>query len=175
MVNSLIIIFILATILFFIVISEDISISRCPYKNGECYDGNGRYQYKGRGSKSESVKILLSRIDWLAKNSVNKPLYTTSYIIAYVLTLGILVVLYATSEYILNVWEYVILLIVAYIITFSITNLIGFHTDRYPTYYIRTNLDYIADKLNIKLKDNPGHPKCSKVPHRTYIQDKILS
>lgn len=169
-------VFILSTIIFFFVISENVSISQCPYKNGKCYDGNGRYQYKGRGDETESVKILLSRIDWLAKNSVNKPLYTTSYIIAYVLVLGILVVLYATSEYILNAWEYIILLIVAYIITFSITNLIAFHADRYSTYYIRNNVDYIADKLNLKLKEDPGHPsKYSKLPHRTYIQDKILS
>lgn len=172
---SLFLIFIVATIIFFLMVSENVSISQCPYKNGKCYDGNGKYQYKGRGFKDESVELLLNRIDWLAKNSINKPLYITSYIISYILVLGVMVVLYATSQYILNVCEYVILLLVAYIITFSVTNLIAFHTDKYPTYYIRNNIDYIANKLNIKLKEDPGCPsKHSKVPHRTYIQDKLL-
>lgn len=171
----LIFVFVITTIVFFLTVSENVSISQCPYKNGKCYDGNGRYQYKGRGSKDESVEMLLNRIDWLAKNNLNKPLYTISYIISYLLVLGVMVVMYATSEYILNVWEYLILLIVSYIITFSITNLIAFHTDKYPTYYIRNNIDYIADKLNIKLREDPGCPsKHSKVPHRTYIQDKLL-
>lgn len=171
---SLIVIFIVATFIFFAVIAENATIDRCPYDGGKCYDGNGKYQYKGRGCKDETVQKLLSRTDWVAKNMLNKPLYTTSYIISYVLVLGIIVVFYGISEYVLSVWEYVILLIVSYIITFSITNLIGFHTDRYPIYYIRNNIDYIGDKLKIKLKEDPGKP-CddAKVPYRTYIQDKL--
>ena len=154
-------------------ITENASIGRCPYNGGECYDGNGKYQYKGRGCKDESISVLLNRIDWLAKKSVNKSLYTTSYIIAYVLTLGIMITLYATSSYVLSIWEYIILLLVSFIITFSITNLIGFHTDRYPMYYIRNNIEYITDKLDIDVED-PGHP-CddAKVPYRTYIRDKL--
>lgn len=172
--TSLIIVFIVATLIFFIMIGENASIGRCPYDGGECYDGNGKYQYKGRGCKDESVDVLLNRIDWIAKNSLNKPLYTTSYIIAYVLVLGIMIVFYGISEYVLSVWEYVILLIISYIITFSITNLIVFHTDRYPIYYIRNNIGYIGKKLKIELDNDPGHP-CddAKVPHRTYIQDKL--
>jgi hypothetical protein len=155
-------------------IEENASSGRCPYEGGECYDGNGKYQYKGRGCKDESVSILLSRIDWLAKNNNNKPLYTTSYIIAYALVLGIVVVMYATSQYILSVWEYIILLLVSYIITFSISNLIGFHTDRYPIYYIRNNIGYIANKLKLEINEDPGHP-CddAKVPYRTFVQDKL--
>jgi hypothetical protein len=170
----LVVIFLFATFIFFIMISENASIGRCPYEGGECFDGNGKYQYKGRGCKDESVHILLSRIDWVAKNSNNKSVYTTSYIIAYTLTLSIIVVLYATSYYVLSVWEYVILLMVAYIITFSITNLIGFHTDRYPIYYIRNNIGYITNKLGIEIDEDPGHP-CddAKVPYRTQIQDKL--
>ena len=89
------------------------------------------------------------------------------------LSLGILITLYATSYYVLSVWEYIILLIISFIIVFSVTNLINFHTDRYPAYYIRSNTGYIADKLHIKLKD-PGRP-CddTRVPYRTYIRDKL--
>ena len=170
----LIIVFIIATIVFFIMIGDNASISRCPYEGGKCFDGNGKYQYKGRGCKDESVGVLLSRIDWIAKNSLNKPLYTTSYIIAYALVLGIMIVFYGISEYVLSVWEYILLLIISYILTFSIINLIDFHTDRYPTYYIRNNLSYISKKLRIELESDPGHP-CddSKVPDRTYVQDKL--
>lgn len=169
----LIIVFILATLIFFVMIAENASVSRCPYTGGECYDGNGRYQYKGRGCKDEDVPTLLSRIDWLAKNSTNKPLYTTSYIIAYVLVLGIMIIMYATSEYVLSVIEYILILIVGFIIVFSITNLNEFHTDRYPSYYIRNNLNYIADKMNLDLEE-PNDPCCdTKVPYRTYIRDKL--
>ena len=171
---SLIVVFIIATIIFFWMISENATVSRCPYDGGECYDGNGRDQYKGRGCKDETVKILLSRTDWVAKHILDKPLYTTSYIIAYALVLGILIVMYAISQYVLSVWEYVVLLMVSFIITFSITNLIGFHTDRYPVYYMRNNLGYVAEKLRMKLDRNPDHP-CddAKVPYRTYIRDKL--
>ncbi len=169
----LITVILLATVIFFLMVIENASIGRCPYTGGECFDGNGKYQYKGRGCEDEKVSVLLSRIDWLGKNTTNKPLYTSSYIIAYALSLGILITLYATSSYILSAWEYIILLIVSFIIVFSVTNLINFHTDRYPAYYIRSNTGYIADKLHIKLKD-PGRP-CddTKVPYRTYIRDKL--
>jgi len=169
----LIAVLLLATVIFILMIIENATIGRCPYTGGKCFDGNGKYQYKGRGCTDEKVSLLLSRIDWLAKNNSNKPLYTSSYIIAYTLSLGILITLYATSSYVLSVWEYIIILIVSFVITFSITNLINFHTDRYPTYYIRNNIEYIASKLHIELKD-PGHP-CddTEVPYRTYIRDKL--
>lgn len=171
---SLIVIFILATFIFFIMISKNTSIDKCPYNGGKCYDGNGKYQYKGRGCEKESIQKLLSRTDWVAKNTFNKNIYTISYILAYILILGVMIVLYAVSEYVLSVWEYIILLLVSYIITFSITNLIRFHTDRYPIYYIRNNIGYIANKLQIKLDKNPGKPSDDeKVPHRTYVQDKL--
>jgi len=166
-------IFILFSILFFIMISDNANINRCPYEGGKCYDGNGKYQYKGRGCKDEPVSTLINRIDWLAKNSYNKPLYSVAYIIAYVLALAVLVVLYATSCYVLSVWEYIIILLVAYIITFSLINLIGFHADRYPLYYIRNNISYIADKMNIDLKEPPHPCDDTKVPFRTYVRDKI--
>ena len=164
---------IVTTLIFYFVMMEQASIDRCPYEGGKCFDGNGKYQYKGRGSKNESVSQLLGRIDWLAKNSVNKPIYPTSYIVAYALTVGVLIFLYATSCYVMSVWEYIIILLVSFVIVFSITNLLGFHSDRYPVYYVRENIGYISEKLNIKVK-NPGepHPKTS-VPHRTKLRDKL--
>lgn len=170
---SLILAFILATVIFIIMIFESASIDRCPYKGGKCYDGNGRYQYKGRGHEKESVRTLLSRVDWTAKNTLKKPLFAISYIIAYVLILAVLIIMYGSCGYILSVYEYLILLIVAYIITFSVINLINFHTDRYPIYYIRNNISYIAAKLNLDLDTEPADPCNDKLPHRTYIQDKL--
>jgi len=169
----LIFVFILSTLIFVIMILENASIDRCPYKGGKCYDGNGKYQYKGRGCEKESVRTLLSRVDWTAKNTLKKPLFAISYIIAYVLILGLMVVMYGSSKYTFSVYEYVVLLIMAYIITFSLINLINFHTDRYPIYYIRNNISYIADKLNLELDEEPDHPCNDKLPHRTYIQDKL--
>jgi hypothetical protein len=171
----LITVLIIATVIFVLMIIENATIGRCPYTGGKCFDGNGKYQYKGRGCSDEDVSTLLSRIDWLAKNSSNKPLYTSSYIIAYALSLGVLLLLYASSCYTMDGWEYILILISSFVIVFSITNLINFHTDRYPIFYIRNNIDYIADKLNLKIKD-PGRPcKDTYVPHRTKVRDKLNS
>lgn len=169
----LIAVLIVSTLIFYFVMMEHATTDRCPYEGGDCFDGNGKYQYKGRGCDNENVSVLLNRVDWLAKNAANKPIYTSSYIIAYALSLGVLITLYATSYYALNAWEYVIILLASFVITFSITNLINFHTDRYPIYYIRENIGYVADKLNFDIED-PGKPcKGTCVPHRTKLRDKL--
>ena len=167
-------IFILFTILFFLAIAFNAEETRCPYDGAEkCFDGNGKYQWKGRGSNDEDVETLLQRIKWLGKNSVNSQLYSTSFIVAYPILLSIIIIFYAYSQYILNVWEMIIVLFAAFIITFSILNLFSFHTDRYPSYYIRENIYLISKKLRIKLKDPPEPSDKSFVPHRTQVRDRL--
>ena len=56
-------IFIILTALFFLVIVYKTNQSRCCPMESKCFDGNGKYQYKGRGHKDESLDVLLSRID----------------------------------------------------------------------------------------------------------------
>lgn len=166
-----ILIFLLFTFIFFLAISQNKKVSRCS-KGKECYDGNGKYQYKGRGYKEESVDVLLSRIDWLAKNSSNKSLYTTSYIIAYPSLIAVIFILYAFSKYIMNYYELIVVLISIFIICFSILNLFDFHTDRYPSYYIRQNIKYIYSKLDIEYRHEPPNPSCkSSIPHRSKVRD----
>ena len=167
-------IFIILTAIFFFVIGWKTSQSRCSPFDGKCYDGNGKHQYKGRGHKDESLKVLLSRIDWLAKESGNHSLYLTSYIKAFAITLAVVFIIYAISSYIVSVWEIVIILFAAFIICFSITNLFDFHTDRYVNYYIRQNIEYIKKKYKLKIKEAPNPSKKSSLPFRTKIQD-ILS
>lgn len=166
-------ILILFTIIFFLVIGENVDINRCPYPGGECFDGNGKYQYKGRGCIKEDYPVLLNRIDWLAKNSSNKPLYTTAYILAYSILLAILVINYAFNQCILTSWEIIVYIFAAFVICFSILNLFDFHTDRYPAYYIRQNIEYLSKQLRFKIEE-PPHPCKSKVPDRTKVRD-ILS
>ena len=171
---SQLLIFILFTLIFILIIGENVNITRCPYEGGKCFDGNGKYQYIGRGCEDESVSTLLKRIDWTAKNYENNPLYTTAYIISYSVLLGIIFILYTYSQYCISALEMVIFLFAVFIIVFSIMNLFNFHTNRYPIYYMRQNLKYISDKTGIKL-DQPPKP-CPKthVPHRTHVRD-ILS
>ena len=168
-------VFIILTALFFAVIVHKTNQSRCCPMGGKCYDGNGKYQYKGRGYKGESIDVLLSRIDWLAKNSSNEPLYSTSYIIAFPILLAVIVILYAFSNYVISVWEMIIILFAAFIICFSILNLFTFHTNRYPQYYIRKNIDYISKKLGIshKIHCPPNPSSKSKIPFRTKVQDVL--
>jgi len=151
---------------------EHAHVTRCPYPDGKCFDGNGKYQYKGRGHQREDVEILLNRIDWLAKHSEDNPLYTSSYIIAYALSLAVVFLFYAFSTYCVSPWEYLLVILSAFIITFSISNLFNFHTDRYPTYYVRQNIQYILNQLDLN-KKTPGNPKKNKLPHRTKMQDTL--
>ncbi len=167
-----VIVFILITILFFVVVNINKNVSRCNETDGTCFDGNGRFQYKGRGEDNEDVSILLSRIDWLAKNSSNGSLYTTSYIVAYGVLLAVIFVLYAYSRYLISVFEMVLILASTFIVVFSILNLFSFHTDKYPNYYIRKNIDILSKRFNLDISDPP--PPISSVPHRTQVQD-ILS
>ena len=165
-------VFIIFTLIFFLVIGENVNITRCN-GHGKCFDGNGKYQYKGRGCEDEDINILLSRIDWLAKNADNKPLYYTAYIISFAIILAILVIFYATQKYILNAWEIMLVIFSTFIVTFSIMNLFDFHTDRYPSFYIRENIEYISNKYKIKIKEPPKPCKHTFVPNRTKVRDKL--
>ena len=166
-------IFIVFTALFFLVIVYKTNNSRCNPIDKKCYDGNGKYQYKGRGHKDENIDILLSRIDWLAKNSVNDDLYTTSYIIAFAITLAVFVIAYAFNNHICSVWEIVIILFSAFIICFSIMNLFDFHTNRYRNYYIRKNIEYISHRNNNRIREPPNPTHKSQLPFRTKVRDVL--
>ena len=167
-----ILIFVLFTIIFFYVISINAHNSRCNESNDINSDGNGYNQYKGRGKKCETIDVLLSRIDWLAKKSENNSPYTTSYIICYAILLAVIFILYAYSYYILSPWEMILILFSGFIIVFSILNLFQFHTDKYPNYYIRKNIDYISRNYNIPIYE-PPEPLDSKIAHRTKVHDVL--
>jgi hypothetical protein len=167
-----VIFFIFITILFFVTIDINKNISRCNTENKEDFDGNGQYQYKGRGDKSESVDILLSRIDWLAKNSYNKSLYTTAYIISYIILIAVFFICYACNTYSLSVWEMILIILTNFIVCFSILNLLNFHTERYNDYYIRNNVDIISEKLGLYLYE-PPKPIYSTKLERTMVQDVL--
>lgn len=165
---------IIFTIIFFYVININVKTTRCNKDSDECYDGNGCTQYKGRGEENETVDILLSRIDWLAKNSTNTSFYAVAYLIAYSIVLSVIFILYAYSKYIISPWEMILVLFASYIITFSILNLFQFHSEKYPHYYIRKNINYISKRFNIPIRE-PPKPIKNKLPHRTEVQDVLVS
>ena len=171
---ELLILFIGLTFLFFLMININKNKSRCNSSNHENFDGNGEYQYKGRGDRQEDIDVLLSRIDWLAKNSIHKSLYTTSYIIAYILLIAVVFILYACSSYILSVWEMILIILSAFVICFSVLNLFNFHTERYNDYYIRNNIALLSEKLNLTLMEPPPPISTEKL-NRTIVQDTLYS
>ena len=166
-------VFMLLTAIFVFVIIYKGNRSRTNRYSHENFDGNGEFQYRGRGCKRESVQTLLRRIDWLAKNSINDSLYTTSYLIAFCTVLGIFFVVYAMTEMILSGWLVIMILFVSFVVCFSIMNLFDFHTNRYRNYYIRKNLDYIYKKLKMIRQDPPLPSAKSKIPFRTKVQDVL--
>ena len=169
---SSIFVLILFTVIFFYVIALNVETTRTNKSNSKDFDGNGEYQYKGRGDENESVDILLSRIDWLAKNSINTTLYTVSYIISYAVMLAVIFIMYGYSKYFLSPWEIILTLFSSFIVSFSILNLFQFHTDRFPNYYIRKNIDYISKKFNIPIYE-PPNPVKNEVHKRTEVQDVL--
>ena len=164
-------VFILFFIIFIIAISFNIKESRCPKEGAVCFDGNGKYQYKGRGHTNESVETLLQRIKWSAKNTQNRLLYSVSYIISFIVLLAVIIILYGYSYYCMVVSELVVLLLAIFIVVFSVFNLFDFHTDRYPQYYIIKNVLRIQKKLGLDNKDPPKPNKKSYVPNRTKIRE----
>lgn len=170
-VYPIILVFIVATLLFFWALHDVGQESRCPNKNSiECFEANGRYRHKGRGSDEDDVQTLLNRIDWLGKNGHIKYLYSTSYISAYLITLAVFFILFGFVDFFPTEWEIILILLVSFLISYSVTAVIGFHDDRYPYYYIRNNVKLIQDKMNWRSED-PPKPKTNYVPHRTVIRD----
>lgn len=164
-------VFIILTVLFVIAIKYVQTQGRCPNKDEPCFDGNGTKQWKGRGWYTDNVETLLQRIDWLAKNGQKETSYVMSYVLAYLVSIAIMLVLYGYNGYIPCWSELVVIVLVAYLVLFSVDNLFNFHTDRYPYYYIRENTNLIQDQLGY-YKGCPHRPhKHSKVPHRTIVRD----
>ena len=167
-------VFILLTIVFLVAVSENSDQMNCPYPGGKCYNGNGKHQYKGRGSNKDSVSTLLSRIDWIGKKGAQYNGYAISFMTAYIILIGIMLVMYGCSEYMLSPWEIIVLILAIYLILFSIGNFMDFHGHRYPMYYLRNNSNLIAKKLGLKLKTKVSKPTCSGVPHRTIVRDVLV-
>lgn len=137
------------------------------------YDGNGKYQYGGRGSEDEDVATLLQRIDWIAKNSTHS-IYITSYLISFIILIATIFIL-MSQEYLLSLYEMILILASAYIVSFSILNLFAFHSDKYPNYYIRKNVEYLRKQLNLSPIENFLEKTTTEpLPHRTFVDDVLL-
>lgn len=167
-----IIVLLILTIFFILTLNYQSSERKCPGSGGPCFDGNGKYQHKGRGHDDEDVETLLDRIDWLAKHGDTSYIYTTSFIVAFLSTLGVFLVLYGYSSYVPNEWEILIVVLTLFLIFFSVTTLFGFHDDRYPYYYIRSNIKRIQCQLGLDSSD-PPRPVNNYIPHRTEIRDTL--
>ena len=148
--------------------------SRSNNEDINCFDGNGEYQYLGRGSMDEDIPILLDRIDWLAKNNSEKSLYTTSFIVTLPILISTILTVYSYSSYFLSEYEIILIVLSTFISVFSILNLLQFHTDRYSDYYIRNNINLIRKKYNLSMKeDKLKNNIVTSLPHRTEIQDVL--
>lgn len=164
-------VFIILTLFFLIAMNYVQVDGKCPKKGEAYFDGNGVKQWRGRGYKEESVEVLLQRIDWLAKKGDDKNNYAMAYILAYLVSLGLLLVLYGYSGYIPEWSELIVIVLTSYLVLFSVDNLLNFHTHRYPYYYIRNNTNMIQDKLGYYKACPPKPDKKSSVPHRTIVRD----
>ena len=169
-------VFIILTLIFIISIGYIKTEGKHPgsgHKSEGYFDGNGVSQWKGRGHRKDDVEVLLQRIDWLAKHGDDKNNYTIAYILAYLTTIGVFLVLYGYSGFYPTCWELLVVALTSYLIIFSIDNLLNFHTHRYPYYYIRNNVGIIQDKMNYFKGSPPNPDKNTSVPHRTVIRDVI--
>lgn len=157
----------LLTLIFFSVWSQSCN-DRNSYKKNikDSKDGNGKHQYKGRGYKNETIDILLNRINWLVKNNYDKNNYNNIFIITYIIILFLTLILYGYSSYLLSFWELALIFIVIFVILLSVNNFNNFHDNIYHYYYIKKNIEYITDQLNLNIKFDT--PKPNK---KSYIED----
>ena len=131
---------------------------------GPKYDlngGKGKIHYKGLGSSDEDLETLLNRIYWVADADGRNTKWKRAYIIAILATFIIFALLYKDIP---SIRDILLVLLIIFISVYAIFGYFRFHSDRFSPYYIRKNIIYILDKLNLKYKKPPTPLDSSKVP-----------
>jgi len=155
-------------VLAYVTAKDQKTKSRCNKTASICRDGDGMYQYKGRGSDKDNISVLLGRIIWLAGHHDKTFTYHTSFTTSTFISIGLLALMMAfgidfSAPFLLSIFLLVFLMI------FSMQSLHDFHTARYSHYYTKFNARKVLEKLKLKEVKAPP-PTVEEIPHRTVIR-----
>ena len=139
-------------------------------------DGNGPLYYKARGSKNDSVEVLLDRIQWSTYLHKRANIWQRAFIIALIITLLIfLIVLLPLNKWCLPYPGYIILvLIVSWLVILMGYSYFYTHGDIYNDYYVYRNVELLREKMNVvgKFRDDVDDPWCDDLPDRPEMMIK---
>lgn len=125
--------------------------------------GFGAVNYKGVGHHSESLETLLSRAYWVADADGRHLKWRRALIIAVVSGLLLAGINRGTS-----IRNFLLTVLVVFLTAFSTLQFMRFHSDAFNGYYVRNNLQMVADRIGVSITTPPDPIKLAKVP---YIRD----
>lgn len=121
-------------------------------------DGNGESHYLGRGHSSEPVALLLDRIEWSTYLENRISIISRFVIITVIIMLFVICVI---MQKVPTPAKTILLFLVVFIPMYATHQLHYVHGDVYNDYYIKKNVHFIREKLDLK----KGHPKRPPPPH----------
>ena len=135
--------------------------------NGEydSVDGNGESHYLGRGDKSESIEVLLNRIQWSAYLERRTSFWARAVIATVIIVILIMFLVYRDLP---KPTDIVIMLFVVFIPLYAINSFFYVHSDMYNDFYIKNNASLIQDKLGLHYSE-PPEPVDPLPPDRPYV------
>lgn len=117
---------------------------------------NSQSLNKGYGKRSDNIKTLLKRIEWVNryKGRCNYPIR----FIIYAVILSILVSILIYDKKLPPITTFIQMVLVLWVALLSLQLYFDHHVDKYAHYYIDKNLKYITKRLKLKLpKDVPTY------------------
>lgn len=156
-------------ILFVYFVYADWQKCRCP-PDGPCVDGNGEIHYKGRPHPDDELSHILDRIDWVSTTQLRSNKVMRAYNIAFVSMLIILCLLWRRWPY---VYEILILTGAIFLVGLAMAKLYDFHSDIYPIYYIKDNVNQLREIFDA-IANDPNEPgSIDDIPHHTVIRREL--
>lgn len=116
-------------------------------------DGNGSSQLLGRGSESDSVEVLVNRIEWSAYLEKRISFWGRALIMTFIIALIISIMSkkdYKTAS------EILLLFFMIFVPILSVHSFFYTHADVYNDYYIKTNAELLRSKLGLQKYDPPS-------------------
>jgi len=118
-------------------------------KNGYELKGDGwsKLYKSGEYEEKDTVSKLLDKCEWLSLFNERTVKWRRFLITAVIICIAVSVFIFEQE---LSINKYLIMILLIYIILFSLSNYYRFHFERYPEIYSRDNITQIRNKLKLK-------------------------
>lgn len=132
-------------------------------------EGNGEIYYRGRGSDTDDIEVLLDRIDWLANTESRITWWTRMMFPTLFITLAVVTLVFRRLP---KPFELVLLIILIFMFSLLFHSYFYTHGDYYVDAYLESNTALIRDKLNIQQPigiNEPPPPQTNDIPDRVSL------